>query len=143
MAIDFRGSRIPKPGETLEVFKTLLELNYFNAALRLWEDAFSVVQMMAAFRMADAPLPDLSDWPEADELRQMFRYAVPALHAMWIRDEIAANAVRAVTAGGDAIPDELTSGWRELLMGLWDDNDGKILAAAIERAKYREKPQAN
>jgi hypothetical protein len=125
-----------KPPETFELFKVLIEKNYFATAVRLWGEAFSLVQMLAAFRMAKGRLT-IAGWPAAEELRQMFLYVEPGLHPGWMRDEITADALEQVSAGGTAVPEALKSGWREFLMALWDDRDGKLFAATVARVNSR------
>jgi hypothetical protein len=131
---DFRRPRQPKPGETLELFKALLELNYFGAGVQLWADKLEVLMVSGAVRPGEAGcLPKLADWPDADELRQMFEYANTALQPAWVREEIATDAVRAITH--NIGPENFDTAGRELLMALWDDPDGKLLAWAIREVR--------
>jgi hypothetical protein len=143
----------------LDAFKLLALSGCPRTAASLWSELYALlvaefedVTRRTLVTNSDADteaavrlIARLGERPAAQELRQMFEFLSQKAEALGltpkqnqdidsIRFEITGDAAFAVLDRG-----ELTSwyidAWRELLMFLWDDADGKIFAEAMQHVR--------
>jgi hypothetical protein len=135
----------------LEVFKFLVEKGCNRSAAALWVELFDgrlwnqgLERARQDGRLAgrkpgghgaghyDDLVNRFSEVPLANELREMFALVADERGAMSVRDEIMFTCGRNVAL---AQQHHQATGATELLMALWNDTDGTLVARSLEMAR--------